>query len=203
MSRADSPEARCSYGHCTSLGSSEPGPLLQAGGTSGSRRGLLWVLWRPWKPPPQPPSEEGEAFHQQAPAAPLGHSTLAPQLPPLVTMLSWGVLETLQAQQVICANPLGQGCGSGVLSSQSPSALSPQAPLPRALGLTPPGAHDALGLPDGLPALLQPCTPAASISLFPAPRLGQARVSVYLAGGRPSSQLVQPPVLWSGVGHGS
>ena len=41
------------------MGSSEPGPLLQAGRTSGSRRGLLWVLWRPWKPPPQPPSEEG------------------------------------------------------------------------------------------------------------------------------------------------
>ena len=59
------------------------------------------------------------------------------------------------------------------------------------------------GAADGLPALLQPCTPAASISPFPAPWLGQAWVSGYLAGGRPSSQLVQLPILWSGVGHGS
>ena len=126
-----------------------------------------------------------------------------PSIAALGDLTELGVLETLQAWRVICANPFGRGCGSGVLSSQSPSALSPQAPLPGTLGLTPPGAHDALGLPDGLPALLQPCTPAASISPFPAPWLGQARVSGYLAGGRLSSQLVQPPILWSGVGHGS
>lgn len=98
--------------------------------------------------------------------------------------------------------PPGQGCGSRALSSRSPSALSPWVPLPGTLSLTPPGAHDALGLPGVLPALLQPCTPAVSISPFPAPRPGQAWVSGYLAGGRPSSQLVQPPILWSGVGHG-
>ena len=54
-------------------------------------------------------------------------------------MLSQGVLETLQAQRVICANALGRGCGSRVLSSWSPSALSPRVPLPWTLGLTPRG----------------------------------------------------------------
>lgn len=196
VGRADSPERACAAAlTARPWGHQSWEPLLQAGGTSGSRRGLLW------KPPLQPPSEEGEALHQQAPAAPRGHSMLAPRSPLFLTMLSQGVLETLQAQRVICANALSWGCGSRVLSSRSPSALSPRVPLPWTLA-SPPGAHDALGLPGVLPALLQPCTPAVSISPFPAPRLGQAWVSGYLAGGRPSSQLVQPPVLWSGLGHG-
>ena len=59
-------------------------------------------------------------FHQQAPAAPRGHSTLAPQLPPLVTLLSWGS---------------SRPCRLGVRSVQTPSvgAVDPGFCPPRAL----------------------------------------------------------------------
>lgn len=65
VGRADSPERACAAAlTARPWGHQSWEPLLQAGGTSGSGRGLLW------KPPLQPPSEEGEALHQQAPAAP-------------------------------------------------------------------------------------------------------------------------------------
>lgn len=185
----------CSCAHCTSLGSSELGAPPPG----------WWDFWEQEGTSLEAPFTTSFRGRGGPPSAgsrcPRGHSTLAPRSPLFLTMLSQGVLETLQAQRVICANALGWGCGSRVLSSRSPSALSPRVPLPWTLA-SPPGAHDALGLPGVLPALLQPCTPAVSISPFPAPRLGQAWVSGYLAGGRPSSQLVQPPVLWSGLGHG-
>lgn len=78
-------------------------------------------------------------------------------------MLSQGVLETLQAQRVICANTLGRGCGSQVLSSQSPSALSPRVPLPWTLGLTPQGPTMPWG---SLVSCLLCSSPACPLSQF-------------------------------------
>lgn len=192
----------CSCTHCTSLGSSEPGappPGWQDfWEQEGTPLGPLGTLEAPsttsFRGRGGPPSVGSRCPPRSLHAGP-SLATFADRAE------SGGPRDPSGSACDLCRPP-GQGCGSRALSSRSPSALSPWVPLPGTLSLTPPGAHDALGLPGVLPALLQPCTPAVSISPFPAPRPGQAWVSGYLAGGRASSQLVQPPILWSGVGHG-
>ena len=192
----------CSRAHCTSLGPSEPGApppgCRDFWEQEGTSLGPLGTLEAPFTT-----SFRGRGGPPTAGSrCPTRSLHAGPSLATLPDHAeSGGPRDPSGSACDLCKHPRSGLWIPGSVLPEPFCTLSP-GPPPLDTGPHPPGAHDALGLPGVLPALLQPCMPAVSISPFPAPWLGQAWVSGYLAGRRPSSQLVQPPILWSGVGHG-